>query len=263
MFPPVASDPSRTIVFLDLTRFTALTDAHGDDAAAEVVDRFVDAVTAAVVGRGRLVKTLGDGVLLEARDAAAAIEVADDVSHRLHDAEAMPEVTGGIATGSVVDRGDDVLGAVVNLAARLSDLATPGELRVTEHAARAAADAGWQVEPLGTTEIRGFHDPVRGLPRPALPPRGLRHRPRLWHADHPRGGHPRRHRRWRVHLVLLGDLPGTVPVRSGSLPAVDHVIRVALLALLPFAANFPDAALVEFGDGLLIGSGSAVSASLA
>lgn len=41
------------------------------------------------------------------------------------------------------------------------------------------------------------------------------------------------------------------------------MIRVALLALLPFAANFPDAALVEFGDGLLIGSGSAVSASLA
>lgn len=160
MFAPVASDPGRTIVFLDLTRFTALTDAHGDDAAAAVVDRFVDAVTAAVAGRGRLVKTLGDGVLLEARDAAAAIEVADDVSHRLHDAERMPEVTGGIATGTVVDRGEDVLGAVVNLAARLSDLAPPGELRVTEHAARAAADAGWQVEPLGTTEIRGFHDPV-------------------------------------------------------------------------------------------------------
>ncbi len=160
MFAPVASDPGRTIVFLDLTRFTALNDAHGDDAAAAVVDRFVDAVTTAVVGRGRLVKTLGDGVLLEARDAAAAIEVADDVSHRLHDAEAMPEVTGGIASGSVVDRGDDVLGTVVNLAARLADLAPPGELRVTEHAARAAAVAGWQVEPLGATEIRGLHDPV-------------------------------------------------------------------------------------------------------
>ncbi len=160
MFPPVASDPGRTIVFLDLTRFTALTDAHGDDAAAEVVDRFVEAVADAVVGRGRLVKTLGDGVLLEAQGAAAAIDLADEVSHRLHDIDRMPEVTGGIASGPVVDRGEDVLGAVVNLAARLSDLAPPGELRVTEHAARAAADVGWQVEPLGATEIRGFHDPV-------------------------------------------------------------------------------------------------------
>lgn len=150
----------RTIVFLDLTRFTALTDAHGDDAAATVVDQFLDAVTAALEGRGRLVKTLGDGALLEFIDAGAAIAVADEVSHRLHDLEQMPEITGGIATGTVVDRGDDVLGAVVNLAARLADLAPSGELRVTDGAARAAASAGWQVEPLGALDIRGFHEPV-------------------------------------------------------------------------------------------------------
>lgn len=150
----------RTIVFLDLTRFTALTDAHGDEAAAAVIDRFIDDVAAALDGRGRLVKTLGDGVLLEANDPATAITVADDVSHRLHNSDRMPELTGGIATGAVIDRGDDVLGAVVNLAARLADLAPPGELRVTEEAARAAAGVGWQVEPLGPIEIRGFHEPV-------------------------------------------------------------------------------------------------------
>ena len=150
----------RTIAFLDLTRFTALTDAHGDDTAATVVDRFLGAVTAALEGRGRLVKALGDGVLLDMIDASSAIDVADDVSHRLHDLEQMPEVTGGIATGTVIDRGEDVLGSVVNLAARLADLAPAGELRVTEAAARAAAAAGWQVEPLGALDIRGFHEPV-------------------------------------------------------------------------------------------------------
>ena len=150
----------RTIVFLDLTGFTALTDAHGDHTAAAVVDQFFAAVTAALEGRGRLVKTLGDGALLEVSDPATAIAVADDVSHRLHDVDQMPEITGGIATGSVVDRGDDVLGAVVNLAARLADLAPAGELRVTEAAARAAGAANWKVEPLGSIDIRGFHDPV-------------------------------------------------------------------------------------------------------
>ena len=150
----------RTIVFLDLTRFTALTDAHGDQAAAAVIDRFIEDVAAALEGRGRLVKTLGDGVLLEANDPATAIAVADEVSHRLHGSDGMPEVTGGIATGPVVDRGVDVLGAVVNLAARLADLAPAGELRVTEPAARAAAAAGWQVEPLGPVDIRGIHEPV-------------------------------------------------------------------------------------------------------
>ena len=133
------STTERTVAFLDLTRFTTLTDVHGDQKAAEVIDQFLDAVAAEIDGRGRVVKTLGDGVLLELADPGASIDVAD---------------------GPVVDRGDDILGSTVNLAARLADLAPAGELRVTEHAARAAAEAGWSVEPLGAVEIRGFLDPV-------------------------------------------------------------------------------------------------------
>jgi adenylate cyclase len=156
----VTANDSRTIIFLDLTRFTALTDVHGDLIAARIADRFVEAVES-VLGPGtRLVKALGDGVLIEAAEPAAGIVLAHQVSDRLHQAVEMPEFTGGIATGTVVDRGVDILGSTVNLAARLADLAPAGELRVTEPAARAAASAGWLVEPLGPTEIRGLHEPV-------------------------------------------------------------------------------------------------------
>ena len=70
----------------------------------------------------------------------------------------MPELAGGISTGPVIERDGDVLGATVNLASRLADLAPAGELRVTGSAARAAADGRWQVEPLGPVPVRGFHD---------------------------------------------------------------------------------------------------------
>lgn len=89
---------------------------------------------------------LGDGVLLDMQSPGAAIAAADGIIARLHREPGMPEITGGITTGTVVERGDDILGAAVNLAARLADLAAPGELRVTEPAARAAAEAGWRVE---------------------------------------------------------------------------------------------------------------------
>jgi adenylate cyclase len=153
------NDP-RTIIFLDLTRFTALTDVHGDLIAARTADHFVEAVESGLGPGTRLVKVLGDGALIEAAEPSDAIELADQVSDRLHHLGEMPELTGGIATGPVVDRGADILGATVNLAARLADLAPAGELRVTEPPARAAASAGWQVEPLGPTEIRGLHEPV-------------------------------------------------------------------------------------------------------
>ncbi|MDE0803756.1 MAG: YHS domain-containing protein [Acidimicrobiales bacterium] len=154
------STTDRTVAFLDLTRFTTLTDVHGDQKAAEVIDQFLNAVTAEIGGRGRVVKTLGDGVLLELVNPGASIGIADRISHRLHERSGLPELTGGICTGPVVDRGDDILGSTVNLAARLAELAPAGELRVTEPPARAAADAGWSVEPLGPIEIRGFQDPV-------------------------------------------------------------------------------------------------------
>lgn len=145
-----------TVLFLDLSRFTALTDVHGDQTAVDVADQFIAA--AADTG-GRLVKTLGDGALFVFEDPAAALRAADATSHRLHDVASMPEMTGGAATGPVIDRDGDVFGATVNLAARLADLAPAGELRVDETTARAASDAGWQIEPLGPVEVRGFHEP--------------------------------------------------------------------------------------------------------
>lgn len=151
---------STTILFLDLSRFTALTDVHGDQAAVDVADQFITATsTAAVSSGGRLVKTLGDGALLVFADAAAAIRAADETSHRLHDLASMPEMRGGATTGSVIDRDGDVFGATVNFAARLADLAPSGELRVDEATARAAAEDGWKIEPLGPVEVRGFHEP--------------------------------------------------------------------------------------------------------
>lgn len=158
--PPGLAGTDTTIVFLDLSQFTSLTDTHGDTVAIEVVDRFVAAVHVAVGTRGRVVKTLGDGVLLDFHDPSAAIEVAATVTETLHAVVGMPELAGGITTGPVTERDGDVLGSTVNLAARLADLAPAGELRVTTTTARAAAEGGWRVEPLGPVPIRGFHDPA-------------------------------------------------------------------------------------------------------
>lgn len=150
-----------TVLFVDLSRFTALTDVHGDQAALDVVDQFVSAASAATREfGGRLVKTLGDGALLVFDDPSAAVWAADATSHGLHDLDSMPEMTGGAATGPVIARDSgDVFGSTVNLAARLADLATDGELRVDDATARAAAADGWQVEPLGPVQVRGFGDP--------------------------------------------------------------------------------------------------------
>lgn len=61
------------VSFADLAGFTALTEAHGDVIAADIAERFV-AVAESVMDTGdRLVKAIGDAVLLTSVDAAAGI----------------------------------------------------------------------------------------------------------------------------------------------------------------------------------------------
>ena len=79
-----------------------------------------------------MVKSLGDGLLVDFVSPTAAITTADAVHHRLHRRDGMPDFTGGIVTGPAVERDGDLLGSTVNLAARLADLAPAGELRVTD-----------------------------------------------------------------------------------------------------------------------------------
>lgn len=154
------TDTDTTVAFLDLARFTTLTDVHGDAAALAVLDQLTDVVDGALQGQARLVKTLGDGVLLTGPTPTDAIAVAVRVVTAFHDHDGLPEIAGGIAHGPVAERGGDVHGHTVNLASRLSDAAPASSLWVTDRVARAAADAGHRIEPLGPVELAGVLDPI-------------------------------------------------------------------------------------------------------
>jgi adenylate cyclase len=58
----------------------------------------------------------------------------------------------------VVDRGEDVVGHTVNLAARIAAMAGPGELLVTDDVVRACPSAAFR--PIGPTRVRGVAEPV-------------------------------------------------------------------------------------------------------
>lgn len=153
----------RTVAFLDLSRFTSLTDACGDDTAVEVLDRFVATVDDALAGQARRVKTLGDGALLTSDTPADGIAVAVRIITSFHDEHGMPDIAGGLHHGPVIERDGDVFGQTVNLASRLSDAAPAAGIYTTDTCARAASEAGLEVEPLGPLELRGVLDPVEAF----------------------------------------------------------------------------------------------------
>lgn len=146
------------VAFVDLTGFTRLTEERGDETAAAVGLRLGDVAGEAIAPHGgRVVKLLGDGVLLRFEDAAAAIAGTLDLLDALP-AAGMPTGHAGIAAGSLIVRDNDVFGRTVNLAARISDVTPDGRLYLAAEAVDALADdvEGIVLTPVDPADLQGI-----------------------------------------------------------------------------------------------------------
>jgi class 3 adenylate cyclase len=156
------------IVFTDIVGFTELTDLHGDDAAVALVERQATLVRSRLPPSARIVKELGDGLLLWFDDAVAALCLALDVQDLSMDAPSEDELPLwlriGLHWGAPRRRGDDIIGHDVNLTSRVANLAGPGEVLCTGAMVDAIggprAIPGVELDFVGATYVKGLSDPV-------------------------------------------------------------------------------------------------------
>lgn len=157
-----------TVVFADLMGSTGVFEATGNARATEAVTdmtRWIGEIC--VMHGGRVVKTLGDGVLAIFPNGKGGIDAVVQMQ-RLHQKRLdqtplsmrMP-IRIGIASGPVEIMAGDCFGDAVNVSARLSDLSGPHQIwassAVLEHYGR--SPEGVRFRPLGPINIRGRAEP--------------------------------------------------------------------------------------------------------
>jgi class 3 adenylate cyclase len=122
-----------TFLFADLVGYTALTEAMGDAAAADLAREFRRTRCALSRDHGaREVKSMGDGVMIWIGDAGAAVSLAAGALEQVGSRSDLLPVRIGVHTGPAVRRGGDWYGSAVNVAARLADQASPNEALISE-----------------------------------------------------------------------------------------------------------------------------------
>ena len=118
--------------------------------------------------KGRIVKLMGDGVLVEFPSVVDAVECAVAVQQGMAERNAdVPEDTRivfriGINIGDIIVEGDDIYGDGVNVAARLEGLAEPGGIcisRTVFNHVQGKVDFGF--DDLGEQEVKNIPEPVR------------------------------------------------------------------------------------------------------
>ncbi|QYK43359.1 MAG: adenylate/guanylate cyclase domain-containing protein [Paracoccaceae bacterium] len=159
------------ILFADIVGSTRLYEMLGDERALAVVNACMEAMTLAVEAQhGRVVKTIGDAVMATFPAAEPAFLGAMDLRRRINalpaieagDRPIRPRVRVGLHFGQALREHDDYFGDAVNVAARMSEMASAGQILTT-------GDLLDQLAPymralateFAEIEVKGRHDPVR------------------------------------------------------------------------------------------------------
>ena len=132
----------QTILFTDLESSTALTQRLGDEGAQELLRGHNDAVRSALEANGgREVKHTGDGIMASFPSAVSAVEASLAIQREMAGGEVRVRI--GLNAGEPIAEDDDLFGTAVQLAARITDRAEPGQVLVSRVVADLCAGKGF------------------------------------------------------------------------------------------------------------------------
>jgi adenylate cyclase len=147
------------IAFADLAGYTKLTEEQGEAQAVSAVERFVETVEQTLPIDARVIKTLGDEVMVVGADAGALTGWAVGLAAQLPAGSPPPRI--GIHSGAALYRDGDYYGREVNRAARVVARASGGEVLVTRPVVDAASrQDGLEFELIGEVVLKGFTEPT-------------------------------------------------------------------------------------------------------
>jgi adenylate cyclase len=147
------------IAFADLAGFARLTVEQGDEAAVNTIERFVEAVAQNLPVDARVIKTLGDEVMIVGSDPVALTDWAVRLQGGIGPDEPSPRI--GIHYGEALYRDGDYFGREVNQASRVVARAAGGEVLVTRSVVNVADGLdGVQFDLIGEVRLKGFSEPT-------------------------------------------------------------------------------------------------------
>jgi len=162
------------IMFTDIVDSTKLAQKDERSALSLIEEQETLARPLVTDHHGRLVKSTGDGLLVEFPSALDAIECAVEFQRRVHERNGRPgavplRVRVGVHLGDVQSRGDDIFGDAVNVAARVESVAEPEGICVSESVFNQVRNkVPYSLDRLGARSLKGLVGPLE-LYRVVLP----------------------------------------------------------------------------------------------
>jgi adenylate cyclase len=158
----LADSAEIAVAFADIVGFTQLGQEVPEAQLSDIAERLDDLATEHVHRPSRVVKTIGDAVMVVSSDPAALVDAMLELVQAASDAEGFPPLRAGVAYGRAVPRLGDWFGPPVNVAARVTQRARPESVLITKDVRDALGDARerFVLHDAGSKRLKGISDPV-------------------------------------------------------------------------------------------------------
>ena len=146
------------ICFADLVGFTKLGEILDAVELGRVAERLEEMADEVSTGPVRLIKTIGDEVMLASADVDALLSAALRlVEAAEEEGEGFPPLRAGAAFGEALERAGDWYGRPVNLASRITGIARPGSVLVSQ-SVKEAAEGDYRFSFAGKRKLKGIKE---------------------------------------------------------------------------------------------------------
>lgn len=152
-----------TFCFVDIAGYTALTETHGELAAADLVDTFTRMVRSAVASHGKVQELSGDNAFLVFSEPTGAIEAISKLYRDVSGIRDFPALRTGLHHGPALYRANRYFGTTINMAARTAAQAASGEILCTASVAESLArleSPTYRIDPFGTVKLKNLPQEV-------------------------------------------------------------------------------------------------------
>jgi adenylate cyclase len=148
------------VAFADLVGFTALGETIPSEELGGLAGRLSALAGEVVAPPVRLVKTIGDAVMLVSPEPAELVDTSLLLVEASEADRGLPALRAGVAYGPAVNRWGDWYGTTVNVASRLTTRARPDSVLVTEPVRDAVGDGAFAWSAAGEKKLKGLSAPV-------------------------------------------------------------------------------------------------------
>jgi class 3 adenylate cyclase len=155
-----ADEYTGAFLIADLTGYTALTEAHGDLSAVQIISRYNDIVNSVLTKDVLLHQQVGDEIFLISSDSYSILTYAISLKEEIEKESHFPSIHTGLHYGHVVKQDEKIFGGAINLTSRIASYAQGGQILCSRPFRDSIGKSELSFHPLGEKRFNNFMKPV-------------------------------------------------------------------------------------------------------